>query len=222
MRQEIYVEGFRTLSAPARPVVVFNDDIPGVFRDAVVSPDMVRSGRMAAELLGKFLNGRGKAAAITGWQNRLSYVQRVEGFRREMGTYYRGIELLPLVQYEGGDDNAHGCTCELLATHKDLGGIYSVDGSTAAVGRAIMDSGRSGDVKLVGHELSDDVRAMIRIDCVQAVVCQEPFQQGYGALRTLYRVVADRQEPLRQDTLCPLTITMRNSLESPQRPALPE
>jgi len=49
------------------PVIIFNTDAPLSKRFCFVGQDEKASGRLAGELLGKFLDGRGKIAVLKGF-----------------------------------------------------------------------------------------------------------------------------------------------------------
>ena len=64
------------------PVVCVNTDAPGSERLCTVSVDSLASGGLAAELMGRFLGGRGTVVVVTGFESTIDHAEKVEGFQR--------------------------------------------------------------------------------------------------------------------------------------------
>jgi LacI family transcriptional regulator len=70
----------------------------------------------------------------------------------------------------------------------------------------------SGSVVLIGHDLNEEHCALIRDNTVTAVVCQEPFYQGYYPVKILLDYVIDGIMPASSEVFTRLEVVMRENL----------
>ena len=86
-------------------------------------------------------------------------------------------------------------------------------GILETVARAVQDEGMSGRIHLVGFDLSREIAAMIRDRVVDAVICQEPFDQGYYAMKIMHQYLAEKT-PARQTIIhTRLEVVLRQNVQ---------
>ncbi|HOB23016.1 MAG: substrate-binding domain-containing protein [Firmicutes bacterium] len=196
-------EKIAELKGQGIPVVTLNDDLEDSQRLFYVGPQLRQSGRAAGELLGRFLRGRGRVAAITGSVQSYEYRERLCGFCEVLAERYQGIEVVGqyTIDYNQKDD--------MLEAIRNLDGIYNCDGaSLAEVGELIA----STETILVGHEISEKVEELLQAGIVDAVISQDPFAQGYYAIKFLFDYLAWEAAPPCQQMYTRLDVILRENL----------
>lgn len=167
------------------PVLAFSSDVPNSRRLCYVGIDYIHGGRLAGELLGKFIGSRGKVAILTFTSTVNSIQQRITGFR-EAAPRYPNLEVIGPFRLSRTGEDVYDFITNLLRQNPDLKGIFVSYGVLEVVGRAVKDANKEGIVKIVGYDMSDEIGNLIRQDIVQATICQEPTAQGYYSVKLLY------------------------------------
>ncbi len=165
------------------PVATLNDDLVNSQRLFYVGPQVRKSGRVAGDLMGRFLRGRGRVATITGSVQSFEYRERLRGFHEVLCERYPGIEVVGQHTMDYSQDS------NLFEAFKGLDGIYNSDGATLAKVGELIESAAS-HIVLVGHELSEQVEALLREGIVDAAISQDPFSQGYFIVKLLFNYLA--------------------------------
>jgi LacI family transcriptional regulator len=194
------------------PVATFNVDVPTSKRLFYIGPNYLESGQLCGELMAKLVRGRsGKVAVITKKQSVSILEQRIMGFRnvvaRESSVEIVGPYKLPESPAEDEEQIA-----AIIRENPKLVGIYVVNQSLAAAGRALKRTGGAGSLVLVGHDLNDEHGRMIRDNTITAVVCQEPFYQGYYPVKILLDYTIDSIMPPTNEVFTRLEVVMRENL----------
>jgi len=195
------------------PVATFNVDVPTSKRLFYIGPNYLQSGQLCGELMAKLVRGRsGKVAVITKKQSVSILEQRIMGFRnvvsRESSVEIVGPFKLPESPAEDEEQIA-----SIIRENPRLVGIYVVNQSLAAAGRALKSTGGAGSLVLLGHDLNDEHGRMIRDNTITAVVCQEPFYQGYYPVKILLDYTIDSIMPPTNEVFTRLEVVMRENLE---------
>ena len=180
------------------PVVMLNDDIPGSKRLFYVGPDNRLIGRLAGELSGKFSSGKGNCLIVSGKNIRpeglpVECRERIEGFREVIEGEYPGMEI-DIQTYPFYLDDAYNAAARYLENRSDIACIYSADGYLNEVAMAVKKYCKKKTV-LVGHEMSEEVNRHLNAGIISATICQNPFLQGYYALRYMFEYLVDNKLP---------------------------
>src|SRR5262249_39456619 len=102
------------------PVVCVSTDAPDSGRLAVVSIDTMASGSLAADLLGKFLGGRGKVAATVSAVSIHEHAEKFRAFHDTLAALHHGMQVLEPVEDHDNDSEAYDKCRRLFAAHPDL------------------------------------------------------------------------------------------------------
>lgn len=187
-----YSKGMQTLA-------FLNDDIQDVKRQFYVGPDNILIGSLAGELTGKFTRGNGKCLLVTVVRTKslempVECKQRLSGFQRVIYREYPEIKT-DLLTYEINTNDEYSVIVKRLEIDREITSIYSIDGFLGEAALALKDSGRS-DVVLIGHEMSDEVNKYLKEGVISAAICQNPFLQGYHALKQMAEFLVDKKLPV--------------------------
>ncbi|MFC0338260.1 monosaccharide ABC transporter substrate-binding protein, CUT2 family [Kushneria avicenniae] len=149
--------------------------------DGFVGSNNVGAGYQACRYLGEQLDGRGQVAILEGAAV-APMRQRVEGCQKALAEF-QGIELVDRQNGNQARNKALSVTEQMLETHPELAGIFSVD-DTGVLGAlvAIQTAGRN--VKLAGVDGSPEaVRMLTRPNSpLIAMMAQHPADIAARAL----------------------------------------
>ena len=170
-------------------VVTLNDDITDTERVFYVGPQMRQSGRIAGELIGKFLRGYGKVLTINLDIESLEYKERLDGFNEILRERYNEISVVAnyTLNFDMLGENGKSAIKNILENTGGIDAIYNVDGgSLYEIGCIVKESDVLKDVVLIGHEISDGVRELLKDGTIYACISQDPFSQGFFSVKFLF------------------------------------
>ena len=177
-------------------IPVFTADIAAEEGNVVshVASDNIAGGRLAAETLIKFLNGRGEVAiidqpAIT------SVLDRVQGFK-DATAKAPGIKIVADVNGQGVRDKSMQATADVLQAHPHLNGIFGInDDSALGALDAVQQFNRKG-IAIVGYDATPPaVNAIVNSTALKADVIQHPHEIGVETINVISDYFAGKQVP---------------------------
>lgn len=167
------------LSERGLPVITFNTDIPESRRICFVGQDLVRSGRIAAQIMLKCTNRNEKILIVTGNLEFDAHKRRVDGFCSRMTeagiseSHYRIIE--GYLDYEITFNRVSSAIQE----DREIKGIYMATESVQACADAIERADLPYKIKVVCHDVSPSTAALLKKDIVDFAIEQNMYIQGY-------------------------------------------
>lgn len=202
------------------PVASFVSDAPRSKRICFVGQSSIRSGILAGELMGMFLKGQGKVAVLRAQRDVLVIQQRITGFVEKIETEYPDIEIAGFYDmYEVNDavekvydEKAYNLTCQIIEEMPDVTGIFISNALTNWIGRAIKAMNKQGQIKVVGYDYSEEISNQLREGAIQAVICQDPFSEGYYPIRYLYDLIVKNKYPEKEIINTKLEILIKENL----------
>ena len=202
----------RRASRAQIPIVYVATDAPGTGRLAVVSIDTMVSGSLAADLLGRFLQGTGKVAVTLSDLAILEHAEKVNAFESTLHSFYPGIQLeTPLEDHDIESEAYEKCRW-LFRERPDLRGIYVTTEASIPVLNAARDASMLDQLTVITTDLFPALAEQIRSGSVAATIYQRPRTQGVMAFRVLHEFLVDGECPSSQVTLAP-HLVMRGNLD---------
>lgn len=191
------------------PVVTIATDAPESKRLTCVSTDSYNNGQIAGDLMANLLNYQGRVAVLTGFQDVTDHAEKARGFLDAISSYDSDIEIIDVVETHDDATMAYQLAEKLVALEID--GVY-INTATATIGgsHALLASQRYRDVRLVGTDLMRDTVPFIEKGIIRAVIFQDPFMQGYRAIRILFDVITAGTQYGPTDFVRPTVITKHN------------
>jgi len=184
---------------------------------ARVTSDNVQGGEIAAEEVGRQVSGDGSVLAISVSPGVTTNDDRIEGFEE-------GMKKLPNLKYIGVEYNNHvpakatQIVNAALASNPDLKAIFTTDylGAQGAIA-AIQAAGKAGDVKIVTFDASEDVVQALKAGNVQAIVSQNPVEQGIlGVKEAVKALEGEKTIP---EQLVPTKVLTKDNIDDPDSKA---
>lgn len=163
------------------PVVIFDSAIDTQQFVSQVATDNYKAGQMAAERMGKILDGKGKVVIIAVKPGAASTEAREKGFEDIIHQKFPGIQILDKRYGMAMVAQAMTVTENMLAGHPDLDGIFASNESST-IGAAQAMRGRAGKIKLVGFDWSPTLLEDLSSGLLDSLVIQDPFKMGYQAV----------------------------------------
>jgi LacI family transcriptional regulator len=194
------------------PVMCVTTDAPDSGRLAVVSIDTRASGALAADLMGRFLQGTGQVAVTLSDMLITEHAEKYSGFEKTMLSLYPGISVLEPLEDHDIEPEAYEKFRKLLEAHPDLSGLYVTTEASMPVLNAARDAGVLDCLTIITTDLFSALVPQIRSGAVVATIYQRPRTQGRMAFRLLHEFLAEGHCPSREVTLAP-HLVMRGNLD---------
>ncbi len=174
------------LVAGGIPVATINSDVSGTSRLFYVGCDYIKGGKVAAGMLSSILKGKGQILIVTGSIKMQGHNRRIRGFCSEAQESKMNLSITDVVEGEDDDETAYRYTKESLKRFPDINSIYITAAGVAGVCRAVEELGLSKKICLVCFDDIPAIRKAICSGTINATICQEPFEQGYQAVRLMF------------------------------------
>ena len=168
-----------------------------------VATDNKSGGALAADQMGKLLNGKGKVLLLRYQEGVASTRAREDGFVEKLKSNYPGIELISSNQFAGPTRETAKQASENLLTRygAQIQGVFTPnESSTAGMLLALEDIDRAGKVVFIGFDVSDTFIDALRGKKLQGIVVQNPFRMGELGVKTLVEHLQGKPVAKRIDT----------------------
>lgn len=186
------------LVQPCRDVM--DQGIPLTIVDSLISTDDYNAafmtdnyaaGVMAADEMATQIGGEGQVFIINAVAGSQSCIDREAGFRDRMAEEYPDIEIVGDTLFCNNDKiTAANQTIDTLAAYPDLDGFYGPnENAMVGIGNGLKESGKAGEVVLVGFDSSDDSIALLEEGAITAMILQDPFNMGYMGVEYALKIV---------------------------------
>jgi len=168
------------------PVVTVVTDLPQSGRLAYVGPDNRQMGRVAGELMGRFIGpSGGEVLVIVGMHHMIGHQEREMGFRSILRERFANCHLLEIVESEEDPERAASLTEEALRRHPGIRGIYNVSAGNFPISQNVERLGRKGEIVIITHELTARRRMLLTEGRIDAVIDQNPRLEARKCLDVL-------------------------------------
>jgi LacI family transcriptional regulator len=176
-------------AAAAIPVATLATDVPDSGRHAYVGPDDVQGGRVAGDLMGRFLGAAGgDVLMITGLRSMAGHRDRESGFRAVLREHFPACRIVSVEESRETAEGAGAVAAAALRSHPALKGIYLTSAGADRVVAALEAAGRS-EVVFITHELTADRRALLRARRIHALIDQDPSGEVLSVAAIMARLL---------------------------------
>lgn len=197
------------------PVVTLNTDIENSRRFAYVGCHFYRSGETAGGLMHLMTGGAAercvRVGIISGSTNILCHTERIAGFRHVTESY-GGIRIVETVNTYDDETESYDLTADMLRRHPEINALYFTAGGVYGGCRAVMDSGRAGQITVITNDMVDTTREFLENGLIAATICQQPFVQGHKPLSILFTYLTTGELPAVENDYVNIDIRIRENL----------
>lgn len=207
------VPALRQADEAGIPIVAVDARIDSPAVDTFVGVDNLGAGNQAGAYTLGYLQAQGEDAevGIVGALNSFIQNLRRDGFANVLDAA-PSIEVVGTVDGQNVQETALTAAENLVTANPNLDVIYAT-GEPALIGAvaAVESQGVADSVELIGWDLSQQAIRGIDQGFVQAVIQQDPFQEGVTAVETLVGIFAGEEVP--SEILIPVTIVTQENVD---------
>ena len=179
----------RALSEKGIATITVNTDIENSCRLCYVGSDYTSGGETAAGLMRLVTRGQANLGIVAGVSTLLGHVQRLEGFEHHLKEICPDIRLIERVSAMDDMEHSYRMTIEMLRRHPEIDTLFVAASGTFGACRAVIELGREKNMRVIAFDTVPSTVEMMRRGLVRAVVSQQPFLQGYQAVRAAFDVL---------------------------------
>ncbi len=210
---ETLVTTLQAFEREGTKIVFIDDDLPEVNRISCVAPSDEYIGNLGAELMSHMLKKQdGKILLAAGNPTQSAHTLNAKGFISYMKQYRPDIEVI--VAEDGSDGQASYHNLKKLIEETDnIVAAYSVRAKNSIpLCSAIQDTGRMGDITIIGSDLFLETQELLEKGVLSAVIYKNPYQKGYRAYQILFDAVIKNVNPAETVVYVPISIILRSNL----------
>ncbi|MBK8000787.1 MAG: substrate-binding domain-containing protein [Verrucomicrobia bacterium] len=186
------------------PVVIMDSGLKSDNYVSFVATDNYKGGVLAAQHMGKLLEGKGNVILLRYAVGSASTEERETGFVDTLKKEFPQIKLISSDQYAGPTrETGYQASQNLLNRFgRDVNGIFApCEPPTIAMAKALRDIGKAGGkVKMVGFDAGSQSVADLKRGDVQGLVVQNPVFMGYKGVMTMVEHLQGKKVEKRIDT----------------------
>lgn len=201
-----YIELIDSLIDDGKFVCTLNTDSPSSKRLFYVGCDYQNAGRLAAELMCKFVRASGVVALLTDSWTSLQSKQKIIGFREGL-LDYPNVKMVGPLKIERSD--VGGSLKALGPQLRELDGIYVSSAELESISKLGLDK----SVVLIGHDMNPDIHRALKERTITASICQDPVRQGYQAVKKLFYHIAFGEHIDTRENITKLDVAMRENAD---------
>ena len=137
---------------------------------------------------------------------------REQGFADFLKVEYPQIEIVSRVESFEDPQITYEKTVQLLAEQPDLRGIYITCGGVAQVGRALIESGRSKDIRVLCYEDYPEIVELMRQGVVDWTLGGEKDEQGALPVKLIMDQLVFGRKPAQEQFFTETRILVKECL----------
>jgi ribose transport system substrate-binding protein len=203
------------------PTVVVDSGLESTDPISFVASNNYHGGELAADEMGRLLNGKGKVLALRYQEGVFSTEQREKGFIERIKAAYPNIQLISSNQFAGATRDTAKTAAENLLNRfgNDLDGLFTPnESSTAGALLALEDAGKAGKIRFIGFDTSEVFVKAMRDGKLHGIVVQNPFRMGEIGVKTVVDHLLGNAVEKRVDT--GVTLITPANLDAPESQTL--
>jgi len=168
------------------PVATINSDVRETSRLFYVGCNYIKCGKAAAGMLSLMLKEKGRTLIVTGSVKMQGHNSRIHGFCKEVKENKMNISIADVIEGQDDDQTSYIHTKELLNQDSSINSIYITAAGVAGVCRAVEELGLAKKLKLISFDDIPSTRKAVLDGTIDATICQQPFEQGYQAIKLMF------------------------------------
>ncbi len=164
-----------------------------------IQSDNLKGGALAADRLGEVMGGKGTAATVDNAAGSHISDDRFNGFKTEMTAKYPNIKVLDRQFTANSSDKAASVVKASIAGDPTITGVYTLEtANTQGAATGVQQSGKGGQVHVVGYDTSDPIIKAIKAKQVDGTVAQFPLGEGQTGVQSAITLINGGTVPRNQ------------------------
>lgn len=182
------------------PIISIDSEVGSARVKTYVGTNNYEAGQLAAKRMIELIHESGQIAVMNFVEAAKNANQREEGFQDYVARF-PNVRVVDIQYSQSNQRNAEEITRRWLAQYPSLDGIVALNAeSSIGVGREVQRSGHGGRVKVIAFDSPPETMGLLQDGVVQALVLQNPFNNGYLAVKYAVDIIEGRNVPERIDT----------------------
>lgn len=157
-----------------------------------VGCDYLKSGRIAGRLMGLLSKGVANLFIMTGNVHHSGHAKRVSGMCTILENEYPNIRIVGISENDDNDATAYRVMKNALQKNPEIDFVYITAAGVSGTLRAIHE--HSHFVRVCTFDDTLVTQEAMRQGSVLATICQQPFEQGYQAVKVLFNRIVLKDE----------------------------
>ncbi|WP_064694833.1 LacI family DNA-binding transcriptional regulator [Rhizobium aegyptiacum] len=183
-----------------KPVFTLVSDLPNTNRIAYIGASGQIEGRVAGELMARFLGpAGGRIILISGPGSFLGHGSREFGFRSVLLERFPSCTVSASLQSFEDKRIIRRQVGLMLKRHPEIAGVYNTSVGSEEVGDVLRNLGREHSTVFITHELTEENRRMLQNGILDAVIDQDPAGEARMLVQSFLSFYG-RLEPERTET----------------------
>jgi len=194
------------------PVILIDSaasDAGKAYYQSFLATDNQKAGELCAQALIDKIGTTGKIAIMSYTAGSGSEIGRVGGFKKYIESHSK-LQIVGTFYSNSQMGTALNQTTDVLAANADLKGLFGANEPTAiGMGRALVQSGKSGKVAAIGFDGNGDLQGFVKDGTIEAIAVQSAYMMGHLGVTTAAEVAEGKKVPNFRDTGV-LMVTKKN------------
>ncbi|WP_207721712.1 LacI family DNA-binding transcriptional regulator [Christensenella tenuis] len=191
-------EKINALSDRGVQVYTVNTDIGDCRRLCYVGSDYFEGGRIACGMLGLLTGGVANVGILTGSVHILGHKQRIDGFLDVMYSKYPRFRFLSIMETEDDDMIGFESTRKMLTDFPEIDTIFLAAAGVYGACRAVQSFLPGRKLHIVSFDHIPQTGELMQAGLIHATICQQPFAQGYEAVKLAFNSLMSGAPPQEQ------------------------
>ncbi len=201
------------------PLTIFDSAADTENYVSFVATDNVKGGEMAAERMGKLMNGKGTVAIIPVQPNSASTMDREDGFEKAIKAKFPNMTVIRSNYGNSDRTQSLRVTEDVLTSHPEIAGIFGPnESSIVGALQAVKNRALVGKIKLVGFDSTKQLEESLESGDIDSLVIQNPFKMGEMGVHTIVDAHAGKTPEKRIDT--GVVLMTKENMTTPEMQAL--
>ena len=192
-------------------VITFNSRVEGIHHLCFIGQNHYKGGRTAAGLMSKTCPPGTNIGVIISSHNLSCHQDRLRGFKDKLDELHSNFNILDIQENQDRKDEAFRITLEYCNNYPELGAIYLTSGGISGIASALEVAEKTHQIKIICHDIATDTITLLKKGIVDFALGQNPVQQGYQLVKTLFEYLIKNICPP-ENIEIPITIATDESL----------
>ena len=154
---------------------------------SAITTDNDQGGTIAAQYVGKALDGKGQVALMSLSPTATTQVERISSFEKEIKADYPGITIIPVQYTAQATSSSETVARAILAAHPQVKAFFgSAEPNAEGVAAALKALGLTGKVLNVGFDASPAEVTLLKSGGINATIAQPAAEEGADAAQFAY------------------------------------
>lgn len=209
-----FIHKIDQLTDEGKCVITMNTDVKDSKRLCYVGSDYYKGGKIACGLLGLLTGGETDVVIFTGSNKILGHNQRIEGFKYTMSKKYPGFNIVGIVETKDDNEIGFEAANKILTEHSETDSVFIAAAGSYGVYKAISAFLGKNEKKftVVSFDMVPETKEMMKQGVVKATISQQPFVQGFEAVKITFYYLVNKILPEGGDFIVKNEINILESL----------